>query len=97
MNGGVLRQNGDAALALEIGVVERPLRYALVGAKRPALVQQRVDQRGFAVVDMRDDGDVTYEGIGNRHPIKYTGPPRLPRLTAPVGELVARLRGGRLP
>ncbi len=30
----------------------------LVGAERPGLAQERVDQSGLAVVDVRHDGDV---------------------------------------
>ena len=41
-------------------------RDALVGAKHPALVQQRVNQRGFAMVDVGDDGDVAPERVGDR-------------------------------
>ena len=66
MDGGVLRQDRDAALALEVGVVHRPLGHPLVGAERPALVQQRVDQRGLAVVDVGDDGDVAPQRVGDR-------------------------------
>ena len=66
VDGGVLGQNRDAALALELVAVHRALGDALVGAERAALVQQRVDQRGLAVVDVGDDGDVASEGIGDR-------------------------------
>ena len=58
VNRGVLGENRDAALALELVAVHGPLGDALVGAERAALVQQRVDQRGLAVIDVRDDGDV---------------------------------------
>ena len=36
----------------------RALGHALVLAERAGLLQQPVDQRGLAVVDMGDDGDV---------------------------------------
>ena len=79
VDGGVLGQDGDAALALEVVVVHRALGDPLVRAERAALVQQRVDQRGLAVVDVGDDGDVAAERIGYRwgvrqsgHPIEYT-------------------------
>ena len=65
MDGGVLGENRDAALALEVGVVHRALGDALVGAERAALVQQRVDERGLAVVDVGDDGDVAAQRIGD--------------------------------
>ena len=55
---GAFGEDGDAALALQVVGVDRPLHHLLIGAKRAALAQQLVDQRGLAVVDMRDDGDV---------------------------------------
>ena len=66
VNGGVLRQNRDAALALELVAVHGPLGHALVAAKRAALVQQRVDQRGLPVIDVGDDGDVSTLRVGDR-------------------------------
>ena len=65
MDGGVLGQDRDAALALELVAVHRALGDALVGAERAALVQQRVDQRRLAVVDVRDDGDVAAKRVGD--------------------------------
>ena len=58
MDGGVLRQNRDAALALELVAVHRALGDALVRAERAALVQHRIDERRFAMIDVGDDGDV---------------------------------------
>ena len=55
---GRLGEDGDAALALEIVRIHRALGHALVLAERARLLQKPVDQRGFAVVDMGDDGDV---------------------------------------
>ena len=37
----------------------RALGDALVGPKGPALLQERIDEGGFAVVDVRNDRDVT--------------------------------------
>jgi hypothetical protein len=62
MHGGVLREDGDAALALEVHAVHHAVGDLLVGAERSALAQQRVDERGLAVVDVRDDGDVARRG-----------------------------------
>ena len=53
-----LGEDGDAALALEVVGIERTLGDALILAERAGLLQQAVDQRGLAVVDMGDDGDV---------------------------------------
>ena len=53
-----LGQNGDAALALEIIGIHGALDHALVLAIRAGLLQQAVDQGSFAMVDVRDNGDV---------------------------------------
>ena len=63
-----LRQDGDAALALEVVGIQRALGDALVVAKRARLLQQPVDQRGLAVVDVGDDGDVAEVHMRNFAP-----------------------------
>ena len=55
---GRLGEDGDAALALEVVGIHRALGHPLVLAERAGLLQQPVDQRGLAVVDVGDDGDV---------------------------------------
>ena len=55
---GVLGEDRDALLALEIHRVHHALGDVLVGAEGARLPQHRVDQRRLAVVDVRDDGDV---------------------------------------
>ena len=65
VHGRVLGQDGDAALALEVVAVHHALDHALVGAEDPALMEHGVDQRGLAVVDVRDDGDVAPERVGD--------------------------------
>ena len=65
VDGRVLGQDRDAALALEIVAVHRALGDPLVGAERAALMQQRVDQRRLAVIDVGDDGDVAPKRIGD--------------------------------
>ncbi len=57
-HGGVLGQDGDALLALEVAGVHDPVGELLVGAERPGLAQQRVDQGRLAVVDVGHDGHV---------------------------------------
>ena len=54
----VLREDGDAPLALEVVRVHHPLLDVLVGGEGPRLLQQLVDQRGLAVVDVGDDREV---------------------------------------
>ena len=58
LDGAVLGQDRDAALALEVVAVHHALGHFLVVAEGAALAQQLVDQRGLAMVDVGDDGDV---------------------------------------
>ena len=53
------------ALPLEVRVVHRTFRDPFVGPEDAALVQHGVDQGGLAVVDVRNDGNVPAERIGN--------------------------------
>src|SRR5207248_8384796 len=55
---GVLRQDGDALLALELVRVHGALDEGFVGAEDSSLAQHEIDQRRLAVVDVRDDRDV---------------------------------------
>ena len=57
-NRGRLGQDGDAALALLVVGIHRPLEVRLVGAEHPRLRQQLIDQGRLAVIDVSDDGDV---------------------------------------
>ena len=65
---GAFGQDGDAALALELVRIERPLGNLLIGAKGAALAQHRIDQGGLAVVDMGDDRDVADVHTKNGRP-----------------------------
>ena len=62
---GALGEDGDAPLALEVVRVHRPLGDSLILAVAARLLQQLVDQRGLAMVDMGDDGDVSQ--VHDRH------------------------------
>ena len=53
-----LGQDGDAPFALQVVGIHRPLGHPLVLAERAGLLQQAVDQGGFAVVDVGDNGDI---------------------------------------
>ena len=59
---GVLGEDRDPLLPLEVARVHDPLGDGLVGAERAGLVQQRVDEGGLAVVDVGDDGEVADVG-----------------------------------
>ena len=56
---GDLGENGDAALALQIVGIHHAFGDFFVGAENAALPEHGVDQRGLAVVDVRNDGDVS--------------------------------------
>ena len=57
-DGGVLREDRDALLALEIHRVEHALGDVLIRAEGAGLPEQGVDERCLAVIDVRDDRDV---------------------------------------
>ena len=58
VDGGVLGEDRDALLALEVHRVEHTLGDVLVHAERAGLPQHRVDERRLSVVDVGDDRDV---------------------------------------
>ena len=55
----VLRANRDSFFALEIHRIHHALFNLLIGAKRARLAQQLIDQRRLAVIDVRNDSDIT--------------------------------------
>jgi hypothetical protein len=58
-HGGVLRQNGDAALALQ-RVRVKNLRSRCVGvAEDFGLLEHSINQRGLTMIDVGDNGNVT--------------------------------------
>ena len=57
-DGSIFREDRDAALALQFVRVHDALDVVLIGAERAALLQHGVDQRGLAVVDVGDNGDI---------------------------------------
>ncbi|CAG9262794.1 hypothetical protein BDI4_720005 [Burkholderia diffusa] len=62
----VLRENRDPALFFDVVRVHHPLGNLLVLAEGAGLAEQLVDERGLAVVDVSDDGDVA-KGAGHRN------------------------------
>jgi len=58
-DGGVLRENGDALLALQVVAVHHAVVEVLMGRESTRLLQHGVDEGRLAVVDVGDDGDVT--------------------------------------
>jgi small GTP-binding protein len=66
-HGGVLGQDRDALLALQIHRVHHSVGHRLVVAKGARLPQHRVHQRRLSVVDVGDDGDVSQVVPGGGH------------------------------
>ena len=58
IHGGILRQNGDAALFFDGVVIHHAVGDLLVFTENAALLEHFVDERGFAVVNVRDDSDI---------------------------------------
>ena len=59
MHGGILGQNGNAALTLQIARVHHAVHHGLVLAVDAALLEHFVHQGGLAVVDVGDDGNIS--------------------------------------
>ena len=60
---GVLGEDRDTALALEVIGVHDPLGDVFVGTEDPALAQHRVHERRLSVIHVRDDCDVANSGV----------------------------------
>ena len=65
MHGGVLGQDGDALFPLEVTAVHDAVLQITAFMQRAGLPQHRVDQRGLAVVDVGDDGDIAKSHAGD--------------------------------
>ena len=55
---GVLGEDRDALLALQVDGIHDPLVDVLVRAKRTRLPEHGVDERRLPMIDMGDDGDI---------------------------------------
>ena len=58
-HGGVLCHDGYAALALKVVRVHDAVNYLLIFAVNAALLEHLVNERGLAVVNVRDDGNIS--------------------------------------
>jgi hypothetical protein len=65
MQGDVLGEDCDAALALQIVRIEDAIADKLRGAKFAALAQQAIDQRRLPMIDVGDDGDISNVGAAH--------------------------------
>ena len=80
-DGGVLGEDGDALLALEVVRVHDPVDHGLVGAEDAGLAQHVVNERGLAVVHVGDDCDVADFFAGDHG---LLGPLRADCIAAPA-------------
>ena len=55
---GALGEDGDAAFLFQVVAVQCPFCDVLMLAERARLSEQLIDKGSFAMIDMRDDGDV---------------------------------------
>jgi hypothetical protein len=98
-DGGVLRQDGDAAFLLQVVGVHDPLGKGRTGVQGAGLTEQAVHQGGLAMVDVGDDGDVAEifdhgrdpAGKGFGKTANYTGKP--PGMRGPEGRFFQARQG----
>jgi hypothetical protein len=55
----VLRKNGDATFALERTRIHHTLWRHFARIERTGLSEELIDEGGLAMIDVRDDGDIT--------------------------------------
>ena len=72
-DGRVLGEDRDAALALEVVGVHDQLAGGIRVAEDVRLLEQAIDERGLAVVDVGDDGDVAQLGRRDRRRGRRSG------------------------
>ena len=68
---GDLGEDGDAALALQVVGIHDAVDVLLVGAEDAALIEHGVDERGLAMIDVGDDGDVANIWIAAFHEFTF--------------------------
>ena len=64
IDGQILGQDRDSAFFFQVVRVHDPFGNVLVGRESASLMQQLIDERGLAVVDVSDDGNVA-NGTGH--------------------------------
>ena len=70
IDGRVLGENRDAALALQFVRVHHALGHLLVGAECAGLAQHGVNKGGLTVVNVGDDGDIAYR-LAHRRSVPF--------------------------
>ena len=59
----VFGEDGDAAFAFDVIAVHDAFTHLLVRSESAGLFEQAVHERGFAVVDVSNDGDIAQRGM----------------------------------
>ena len=72
---GVLGQDRDALFALEVAGVHDPVGQLLVGGEGPGLTEHFVHQRGFSVVHVGDNRDISKGSSLGHGPSSVLGRP----------------------
>ncbi len=87
LDGGRLGKDRNATLFLQIIGIHRPFFHPLVVAEGAGLAEKLIDERCLAVVDVRDDGDIS-QGAGHEMLSDCAGAARAvaPFARAPSGE-----------
>ena len=67
LDGGVLGQDGDAALALQVNRIHHALGHVAQPVEGAGLAQQLIDEGRLAVIHVGDDGDVAERADGVGH------------------------------
>ncbi len=64
---GAFGEDGNAPLALDVVGVHGALRHVGAFADGAGLAQHLIDERGLAMIDVGDDGDITERDCALRH------------------------------
>ena len=59
-----LCQDGDSAFFFQVVAVQRAVNHMLMLPERAGLAEEFIDERGLAMIDVGDDGDVTNLHVG---------------------------------
>ena len=60
VEGGVFCEDGNSSFSFDIAAVHNSFGNDFVASENVVLLQKRVHERGFAVVYVRDYGDISY-------------------------------------
>ena len=94
---GRLGKDGDAAFLFEIVGIHGAFGNALVVSEGAGLLQKLVDEGGFAMVDVRDDRDITEVHVLVSGALRAAGQTAPPLSVARLLQVFSHLRKGTPP